>query len=84
MLHTLSVTAPTSKRRRRPSGLELGGILAIPQKKQAELSLYWSDILSDKKNYYRNVTATGLTESRTSQIGSYFIISFKYRLNKQL
>lgn len=54
------------------------------KKKQAELSLYWSDILSDKKNYYRNVTATGLTESRTSQIGSYFIISFKYRLNKQL
>lgn len=54
------------------------------KKKQAELSLYWSDILSDKKNYYRNVTATGLTESRTSQIGSYFIISFRYRLNKQL
>ena len=54
------------------------------KKKQAELSFYCSDILSDKKNYYRNVTATGLTESRTSQIGSYFIITFKYRLNKQL
>ena len=62
----------------------LGASWRFHKKKQAELSLYWSDILSDKKNYYRNVTATGLTESRTSQIGSYFIISFKYRLNKQL
>lgn len=62
----------------------LGASWRFLKKKQAELSLYWSDILSDKKNYYRNVTATGLTESRTSQIGSYFIISFKYRLNKQL
>lgn len=48
-----------------------------------QLSFYWSDVLSDKKNYYRNVTATGLTERRTSQIGSYFIITFRYRLNKQ-
>lgn len=62
----------------------LGASWRFLKKKQAELSLYWSDILSDKKNYYRNVTATGLTESRTSQIGSYFIISFRYRLNKQL
>lgn len=62
----------------------LGASWRFLKKKQAELSLYWSDILSDKKNFYRNVTATGLTESRTSQIGSYFIISFKYRLNKQL
>lgn len=62
----------------------LGASWQFLKKKQAELLLYWSDILSDKKNYYRNVTATGLTESRTSQIGSYFIISFKYRLNKQL
>lgn len=62
----------------------LGASWRFLRKKQAELSFYWSDILSDKKNYYRNVTATGLTESRTSQIGSYFIISFKYRINKQL
>ena len=61
----------------------LGASWRFLKKKQAELSFYWSDILSDKKNYYRNVTATGLTESRTSQIGSYFIISFKYRFNKQ-
>lgn len=62
----------------------LGASWRFLKKKQAELSLYWSDILSDKKNYYRNVTATGLIESRTFQIGSYFIISFKYRINKQL
>ena len=62
----------------------LGASWRFLKKKQAELSFYWSDILSDKKNYYRNVTATGLTESRTSQIGSYFIISFKYRINQQL
>lgn len=62
----------------------LGASWRFLKKKQAELSFYWSDILSDKKNYYRNVTATGLTESRTFQIGSYFILSFKYRINKQL
>ena len=61
----------------------LGATWRFLKKKQAELSFYWSDILGDKKNYYRNVTATGLTESRTSQIGSYFIVSFKYRFNKQ-
>lgn len=62
----------------------LGASWRFLKKKQAELSFYWSDLLSDKKNYYRNVTATSLTESRISQIGSYFIISFKYRINKQL
>lgn len=62
----------------------LGASWRFLRKKQAELSFYCSDILSDKKNYYRNVTATGLTESRTSQIGSYFIITFKYRINQQM
>ena len=62
----------------------LGASWRFLRKKQAELSFYWSDILSDKKNYYRNVTATGLTESHTSQIGSYFIITIKYRINQQL
>lgn len=62
----------------------LGASWRFLKKKQAELSFYWSDILSDKKNYYRNITATGLTESHTSQIGSFFIITFKYRITKQL
>lgn len=52
--------------------------------KQAELSLNWTDILSDKKNYSRNATSTGLYESHSQQIGGYFMLSFKYRFNRQL
>ena len=52
--------------------------------KKAELSVYWADILSQKKSYSRNVTSHGLSERYTQQIGSYFIVSFKYRFNRQL
>lgn len=54
------------------------------KKKQGELSAYWSDLLSRKKNYSRNVTADGFYESRTQQIGSYFIVSFRYSFNHPL
>lgn len=52
------------------------------KKKKGELSAYWSDILSKKKDYNRNVTADGFYERRSEQIGSYFIVSFKYSLNR--
>lgn len=52
--------------------------------KKAELSVYWADILSQKKSYSRNVTSHGLSERYTQQIGSCFIVSFKYRFNRQL
>lgn len=54
------------------------------KQKKAELSFYWSDILSQKKNFTRNVSSTGLSEIHTQQIGSWFMFSFKYRFNKQL
>lgn len=54
------------------------------KKKQAELSVVWSDILNQEKNYYRNVTANGLSEYRNRQIGSYFLVSLRYRFNKEL
>lgn len=54
------------------------------KKKQGELSVYWSDILSKKKDYNRNVTADGFYERRTQQIGSYFIVSFRYSFNRML
>lgn len=53
-------------------------------KKKAEISFRWNDILSDKKSYYRNITSNGLSESYSQQIGSYFLVAFKYHLNKQL
>lgn len=52
------------------------------KKKQAELSAFWSDILSRKKDYNRSITADGFYERRTMQIGSYFIISFRYSFNR--
>ena len=54
------------------------------KKKQAELSFYWADILSQKKNFTRSASSFGLSERHTQQIGSWFMFSFKYRFNKQL
>ena len=53
------------------------------KQKKAELSFYWSDILSQKKYFSRSFSSAGLSETHTQQIGSYFIVSFKYRFNKQ-
>ena len=54
------------------------------KQKKAELSFYWADILSQKKNFTRSVSFSGLSERHTQQIGSWFMLSFKYRFNKQL
>lgn len=52
------------------------------KQKKAELSFYWADILSQKKNFTRSVSSSGLSERHTQQIGSWFMLSFKYRFNK--
>ena len=57
---------------------------AFLKQKKAELSFYWADILSQKKNFTRSVSSSGLSERHTQQIGSWFMLSFKYRFNKQL
>ena len=54
------------------------------KQKKAELSFYWADILSQKKNFTRSVSSSGLSERHTQQIGSWCVLSFKYRFNKQL
>mgnify|MGYP001540358571 FL=1 len=54
------------------------------KKKQAEISANWVDILSQQKNYFRGTMADGLYENHTQQIGSYFIVSVKYRFNQPL
>lgn len=54
------------------------------KQKKAELSFYWADILSQKKNFTRSVSSSELSERHTQQIGSWFMLSFKYRFNKQL
>ena len=54
------------------------------KQKKAELSFYWADILSQKKNFTRSVSSSGLSERHTQQIGSWFMLSFKYCFNKQL
>lgn len=51
------------------------------KKKKAELSFYWADIFSKRKSYSRSTTDTGFYERHSRQIGSYFMVSFKYRLN---
>lgn len=55
----------------------------LPHKK-AEFAAYWADILSRKKSYSRNVTSGGLSERYNQQLGSYFMMSFKYRFTSRL
>lgn len=52
--------------------------------KEATVAVKWYDILSDTKNISRNSSATAFTESFRRQIGSYFLVSFRYRLRKEL
>lgn len=54
------------------------------KQKKAELSFYWADILSQKKNFTRSVSSSGLSERHMQQIGRWFMLSFKYRFSKQL
>lgn len=48
--------------------------------KRAELSLYWADILNEKKNYLRSVNAYAFSETYQEQLRSYLLVSLKYRL----
>lgn len=51
------------------------------KEKQAELSFYWADILSQKKDFQRYASATAFSEKYEKQLQGYFMISLKYRLN---
>ena len=48
------------------------------KEKQAELSVYWSDILSDEQGIARLSTSDGFYEIRSQQMRGYFLLSFKY------
>jgi len=61
-----------------------GATYRFLKNKTAELSAYWSDILSDKKNYTRTVTSDGFYEYRSQQIRGYFIVSFKYNFRTMM
>ena len=50
------------------------------KKKKMQVSLQWVDILSDRKDFSRSVTATELSETHTQQIGGYIMAALKYRL----
>ncbi|WP_300506187.1 outer membrane beta-barrel protein [uncultured Duncaniella sp.] len=50
----------------------------------AEVGFEWKDILNNKKNYHRYSTYSGISESYTVALGSYFLVSFKYRFSKNL
>lgn len=54
------------------------------KKKQAEVSVLWADILSQQKTYFRHMSANGLSETHLRQTGGYFIVSVRYRFNKEL
>lgn len=51
------------------------------KKRQAELSVYWADILNQQKSISRTSSANGFYERYERQLGSYFLVSVKYRFN---
>ena len=51
------------------------------RKRAAELKIEWRDILSNAKDFRRNVSATGVSETYSRVIGSYFLATFRYNLN---
>lgn len=56
----------------------MGFLWRFLSKKQTELSLYWSDILNERKAYERNTDSNSFYESYTRQIQGYVMVSLKY------
>lgn len=61
----------------------LGATLLLFKNKSTELSFYWADILKQRKNYVRSVTADSFYEYHTQQIPGYILFSLKYNFNIQ-
>jgi hypothetical protein len=51
------------------------------KKKQASLMLQWNDILQQRLNVSRNVTANYIEDSEYNALTSFFIVSLTYRFN---
>ena len=47
------------------------------------MSVRLVDILNDRNNLVRHSSSTGITEYYDMQVGSYFLVSFEYRFNKE-
>lgn len=51
-------------------------------KRNAEIKIEWRDILSNSKDFRRNVSATSVSETYSRVIGSYFLATFRYTFNR--
>lgn len=51
------------------------------KEKRAELSLYWADILNQRKSLSRSASSTGFYEYYEQQLRGYIMVSVKYELN---
>lgn len=51
------------------------------KEKRAELSLYWADILNQRKSLSRSASSTGFYEYYEQQLRGYVMVSLKYELN---
>ncbi len=51
------------------------------KKKQASIILQWNDILQQRKNIFRNVTANYIEDSEQDLLTSYLMLTFSYRFN---
>lgn len=79
-----SGTVQTLKRGRRPDCLERKHHMAFPEKETGGGISQLGGYTQPAENYFRGTMADGLYENHTQQIGSYFIVSVKYRFNQPL
>ena len=52
------------------------------KEKQGELSVYWADILSQRKSFTRYASATAFSEQYEEQLRGYVLFSFAYRFEQ--
>ena len=52
------------------------------KEKRGELSVYWADILSQRKSFTRYASATAFSEQYEEQLRGYVLFSFAYRFEQ--
>ena len=52
------------------------------KERRGELSVYWADILSQRKSFTRYASATAFSERYEEQLRGYAMVSFIYRFER--
>lgn len=64
--------------------LNTGIELRFLKGRSGQLSLEWKDMLNKQRDYYYHATYSGIYKTYSRKIGSYVLLTFTYRFNKEL